>query len=130
STASPNSISQALKQLSQDLQAGNLSGAQSDIAALRQDFQQNATQGSRGHHPHHHHHVQDSSQGSSPNCPGAEIDQAFGQIGQALQSGNLLSAKQAYGSVQQDFQQFAALGSGSTSASSSSSPASQGTVNV
>jgi len=55
-TPSPNAspIAQAFTQLSQDLQAGNLTAAQSDYATIQQDFQQQAA--AVGNHPHHHHH--------------------------------------------------------------------------
>ena len=39
-TATTNPIAQAFTQLSQDLQAGNLTAAQSDYATIQQDFQQ------------------------------------------------------------------------------------------
>jgi hypothetical protein len=128
-TASPaNTISQAINQLAQDLQSGNLTSAQSDFATLQQDLQQSPTQGAQGHgHHHHHHHVENSD---SSNGPGSAINQAFGQLGQALQSGNLQSAQQAYSTLQQDFQEFAALGGTSTAAPSSSAPAASGSLNV
>jgi hypothetical protein len=129
STAS-SSISQAFNQLFQDLQSGNLSAAQSDFAAIQQDAQQNAAQGTQGHHHHHHHHAADSSQGSSSSGPGSAVSQAFSQLSHSLQSGNLQSAQQAYASLQQDFQKFAALGAGSSSSSSNSSTAAQSGVNV
>jgi len=95
-------ISQAFNQLSQDLQSGNLSGAQQDYATLQQDVEGKVEQGH-----HHHHHDGGGSQGSA-------ISQAFQQLGQALQSGNLTSAQQAYSTLQQDLPQF-----GQTSAQTS-----------
>ena len=114
-------ISQEFSQLAKDLQSGNLSAAQSDYSNIQQTAQQNGLQGMHGHH-HHHHHFSGSSQGSSA------ISQDLSQLGQDLQSGNLQTAQQAYASLQQDFQQFAALG-GSTSAASGSAP-SQGSINI
>jgi len=52
-------------------------------------------------HHHHHHH---GGGGSQQNA----ISQMFQQLGQDLQSGQLSAAQQAYGSLQQEFQQFAA----------------------
>jgi outer membrane protein assembly factor BamD (BamD/ComL family) len=92
-----NPIAQEFSQLSQDLQAGNLSAAQSDFATLQQDFQSQASQT----HGHHHHHGGGEGQGQ-----GGQIGQLLSQLGQALQSGNLSSAQQAYSSLLQDFQQF------------------------
>ncbi|MGH9747215.1 MAG: hypothetical protein ACRD59_14045 [Candidatus Acidiferrales bacterium] len=104
--AGSNPIAQAFHQLSQDLQAGNLAGAQQDFAAIQRDFQ-NAPQAAGGGGGHHHHHalaVSQSSQSSSP------LAQLFAQLGQSLQSGNLSSAQQAYFALQQDFQQSATSG--------------------
>jgi|SRR5208337_3565981 len=96
SAQSNNPIAQAFSQLSQDLQSGNVSAAQKDYATIQQDFQSQATQT----HGHHHHHGGGGS-GES------EISQLLAQLGQALQSGNLSTAQQAYSTLQQDFQQFA-----------------------
>jgi len=52
-------------------------------------------------HHHHHHH---GGGGSQQNA----ISQMFQQLGQDLQSGQLSAAQQAYGSLQQELQQFAA----------------------
>jgi len=101
SSSGSSSLAQAFSQLGQDLQSGNLSGAQQDFSTIQQDFQQAAQsqgQQSEGHH-HHHHHGGGGDNGSSA------ISQLFDQLGQALQSGNLSSAQQAYNSLAQDFQQ-------------------------
>jgi len=103
-----NSIAQEFNQLSQDLKAGKLSSAQQDYSALKQDFQSHSIQ-NRGRH-----HYQSNSTGTDP------FSQSMGALGQALQSGNLTSAQQAYSTLQQEFQQFAqtnALGSSGTSGS-------------
>src|SRR5208282_483114 len=76
------------QQLQQDLQTGNLSGAQSAFATLQQNAPQNAT----------------SSQNNSP------IAQAFSQLAQDLKSGNLTGAQQDYATIQQDFQSRASQG--------------------
>ncbi|HUB29233.1 MAG TPA: hypothetical protein VL967_06030 [Terracidiphilus sp.] len=109
STQGSNPLQSAFSQLSQDLQSGNLSGAQSDFSTIQQDLQ---GQGARFHHHHH-----GGGAGSSA------INQEFQALGQALQSGNLSSAQQAYTSLQQDFQQFAANGSGQSGASSGTAAA-------
>lgn len=100
-------IAHAFNQLAQDLQAGNVTAAQRDFSTIQQDFQnaqgQAQTQGSGGGHHHHH------AAGSGWTSPLAQL---FSQLGQALHTGNLTSAQQAYSTLQQDFQQFAS-GSGS-----------------
>jgi len=99
STASAQStdpIAQAFNQLSTDLKSGNTTAAQQDYATLQQDFQ------NQGAHLHHHHHH--GGGGSQQNA----ISQMFQQLGQDLQSGQLSAAQQAYGSLQQELQQFAA----------------------
>jgi hypothetical protein len=93
SASQTNPIAQAFNQLATDLQSGNLTAAQQDFSTLAQDVQNRAV---HGHHRHHH----ASGDGSS-------ISQAFSQLGQALQSGNLSAAQQAYTNLQQDFEQFA-----------------------
>jgi outer membrane protein assembly factor BamD (BamD/ComL family) len=72
-------IQSEFQQLGQDLQAGNLTQAQSDFSSL-------------------------SSNLSSPR-QSSSLTQAFSSLGSALQSGNLSSAQQAYSTVQQDVQQ-------------------------
>src|SRR5271169_6053874 len=58
-TASNNPLLQAFAQLGQDLQSGNLQGAQQDFTNLQQDLQQTSSQQVGGHH-HHHHHAESS----------------------------------------------------------------------
>jgi hypothetical protein len=108
---SSNPIAQEFNQLSQDLQAGNLSAAQQDYATIQQDFQ---NQAAPVHH--HHHHRGGGGGGANP------ISQLLGQLGQALQSGNLSAVQQAYSALQQDFQQFGQ--SSATQAPGQSSPTS------
>ena len=97
-----NPIAQAFQQLSQDLQSGNLSGAQQDFSTIQQDLQSQSSGG--GHH--HHSHAQDSSSSSQQN----PLAQLFSELGQALQSGNLSAAQQAYTTLQQDFQSASSNG--------------------
>lgn len=91
SSQSNNPIAQAFQKLAQDLQSGNLSAAQQDFSTVQQDVQ--------AHGGGHHHHGQSSS--SAQQNPVAEL---FNELGQALQSGNLSAAQQAYTTLQQDFQ--------------------------
>jgi len=101
STAASNSpMAQAFAQLSKDLQSGNLSAAQQDFATIQQDMQSNAVQ-SAGHR--HHHHGGENA-----------ISSLFGQLGQALQSGDLSTAQQVFSTMQQDFQQAGQSTSGTT----------------
>ena len=96
---SSNPIAQAFQQLAKDLQSGNLSAAQQDFSTIQQDVQ------SQGGGHHHHGHGESSS--AAPQNPVAEL---FSELGQALQSGNLSAAQQAYTTLQQDFQQSASSG--------------------
>jgi len=110
-----NTISQAFNTLGQALKAGNLTAAQQDFTTLQQDLQQ--ASGTSGAHHHHHHH----SGGSSAQQTDA-ISEAFGSLGQALQSGNLGAAQQAYAAIQSDLGQFASS-AGIGGSATSSSPA-------
>jgi len=111
SSSSTGTVSQAFNQLSQDLQSGNLTAAQSDYSTLQQDLQSSQRQ---FHHMHAHmHHA------------GSEAQQELTQLGQALQSGNLTAAQQAYASLQTEFPGF--MSSASTSAAAGSS---SGSVSV
>jgi len=107
SLSSNSPIAQAFQQLSQDLQSGNVSAAQQDFAKIQQDVQ---SEGAQGYHHHHH-----GGGGSGP----SGITQLLNQLGQALQSGNLSSAQQAYGTLQQDFQPLAQSNALPTQSSSS-----------
>jgi uncharacterized membrane protein YccC len=73
---------QDFQKLGQDLQTGNLTGAQADFAALQKDGPQSSS----------------STQNSNP------IAQTFQQLSTDLQSGNLTAAQQDYSNLQQDFQ--------------------------
>jgi hypothetical protein len=96
-------LAQAFTTLGQDLQSGNLSAAQKDFATLQSDAQQQQQSGQ----VHYHHHLRGGgAQGSDSTQQNNPISQAFGQLGQALQSGNLASAQTAYASLQQDLQQY------------------------
>lgn len=99
STQNSNPVAQAFQQLTTDLQSGNLTAAQQDYANLQQDFQNQAA--SHMQRSHHHHHHSGGSQDSS------QMTQLLSQLGQDLQSGDLASAQQAYGTLQQDLRQYA-----------------------
>jgi hypothetical protein len=96
SSTSSNPLQQAFQQLGQDLQSGNVSAAQQDCSNIQQDFQ-NIAQRAHGHHHHH---------GGGNESEMSQISQAFQQLGQALQSGNLSGAQQAYTTLQQEIQQL------------------------
>ncbi len=85
-------LKQEFQQLGQDLQAGNLSAAQSDLAVLKQNAPQNSAVA--------------GGQSSNP------ISQAFQQLSTDLQAGNLSAAQSDYSTIQQDFQSQATQGSG------------------
>ena len=123
--------------------------AQQDITNIENTAQQNvqANVQQSGHHRHHHHHVdndQNSSQTASAGSAATgsstsslsqltgSLNQAFGQLSQSLQSGNLQGAQQAFSLLQNDLQQiggFISSGSGS-SAGASSASAAAGSLNV
>jgi len=116
-----NPIAQAFTALAQDLQNGNLSGAQQDYATIQQDFQQQQ-QGSSPVHHHHHH-----GGGGGGGQQGSQISSALNSLSSALQAGNLSSAQTAFAALQQDLEQFSAGGNtGSTSGTSSSAPQTSG----
>jgi outer membrane protein assembly factor BamD (BamD/ComL family) len=77
------------QQLGQDLQTGNLSGAQSDLATLQQNSP--------------------FASASSTSRSSSSLSQVFHQLSQDLQTGNLSAAKQDYSTIQQDFQNLTAL---------------------
>jgi len=101
-------IQSEFQQLGQDLQAGNLTQAQSDFSTLSQNI-------------------------SGPLQSNSTLAQAFSALGSALQSGNLSAAQQAYTALQQDVQQAGqghhhhhhAGGSSQTTSSSTGSTLSQ-----
>jgi hypothetical protein len=105
--ASP--VGQAVNQLSQDLQAGNVAAAQQDVSSLQQALQ---TQQGSGKHHRHHHHGGGGASGQSSASSG--VSQLFGQLGQSLQAGNLPAAQAAYLSLSQDFGSFGATTTPST----------------
>jgi hypothetical protein len=105
SSSSSGTFSQAMNQIAQDLQSGNLTAAQSDYTNLQQNL--------RTSHAHFG-HMHAGSQGG-----GDAAQQELAQLGQALQSGNLGAAQQAYATLQTALPGF--MTSGSTAGASSGS---------
>jgi hypothetical protein len=122
---STNSIAQTFAQLGQDLQSGNLQAAQQDYTTIQQGAQQNAGQQVTGHH-HHHHHTE-NSQNSSLSQQTNPVVQAFSQLEQTLQVGNLQGAQSAFAVLQNDLQQ---IGGFITSGASNTAASTAGTLNV
>jgi len=116
------------KQLGQDLQAGNLTQAQSDFVVLSQSLasnQQTSASSSAGASPATPptfvgpNAVSQSTNAGSASASHHRIHfrQALSQLGQALQAGNLSAAQQAFATMEQIWQQF-----GSSAVSSVTSP--------
>lgn len=128
--ASANPAAQAFAQLGKDLQSGNLQAAQQDYATAQQGSQQSAQQ-AHGHHGRHHHHAEGAQSASASSQQGSAINQAFGTLAQALQSGNLSGAQSAFATLTSDLQQIGGFVTGAPSASSgAAAPASAGSLNV
>jgi len=97
-------LNQDFSNLGQALQAGNLPDAQKAFATLAQDIQQASGHHRHGHHRHRVGGSQDTgSTGSQQNNP---LAQGFDTLSQALQSGDLSGAQQAYSTLLQNLQQF------------------------
>jgi hypothetical protein len=109
----PGEYAPGMSSLGSNLQSGNLSAAQADFASIQQAMAKNGAQGAQGFHPHHHH---GHHGGAATSVEGAAISQTLGQLGQALQSGDLQSAQQLFTSLQSDLQ--GATGSATTAHSS------------
>lgn len=99
-----NPIAQEFAQLSQDVKTGNLSAAQQDYSALQVQLQTHTVR----HNGHHQY--QSETSGTDP------VSNLMGQLGQALQTGNLSSAQQAYSALQQDLQMLSSGGGPASSA--------------
>ncbi len=107
STQSQSNIATAFNKLASDLQSGNLAAAQQDFATLQQ--------GGQNVHAHKHH-----MHSGSANASGT-VSQIFSQLGQAIQSGNLSAAQQAYTTLQSDLAQFMGTSGSSTASQAISS---------
>jgi outer membrane protein assembly factor BamD (BamD/ComL family) len=99
---------QEFQQLGKDLQAGNLTAAQSDFVTLQQDLPQSSVASASQTGTASASSSQTSNQSSDP------IAQTFAQLASDLQSGNLTAAQQDYSTLKQDFQSAAAQGSQGT----------------
>jgi len=138
SATSGNPLSQAFNQLGQDLQSGNLQAARRDLTTIQNAAQQNvqasAQPNSRqaaGHHRPHHHHVEKTEESSSSTPQAGAIGQAFSQLAQTLQSGNLQGAQQAFSALQNDLQQIGGFAvSGSTGSNSGGGSTGAGSLNI
>jgi hypothetical protein len=95
------SVIQSFGQLAQDLQSGNLSGAQQVYGQIKQDIQTQTGQSTGQHHRHH-----------GGGSDGGEFTQLFDQLGQALQSGSLSSAQQVFSQLQNVVEQHFGEGQG------------------
>jgi outer membrane protein assembly factor BamD (BamD/ComL family) len=87
---------QEFQQLGKDLQAGNLAQAQSDLVILTHNspFLQSGTASSA---------AASTGGGSSTSASNNPIVQAFNQLAQDLQAGNLTAAQRDFSTIQQDF---------------------------
>ena len=109
--ASSNPMLKSLGNVAQDLQSGNPSSAKQDFATLESNVQQ-AWALRPGNHTRVHTVPSGAGLGS------ATLGQDFDSLKQALQLGNISSARQAYSTLQTDMQQYLP---GFTSGSSSGS---------
>lgn len=91
------------QQLGKDLQAGNLTAAESDFITLQQDLPQSSAASAS--------QTSDSTSTQTSTQTGDPIAQAFVQLASDLQAGNLTAAQKDYSTLQQDFHSAAALGS-------------------
>jgi len=87
--AATNPYQQQMQQLSQALQSGNLSAAQSNFSTLQQAFSQPAT-------------ASGAPSGGNSAATLDPINQAFKQLASDLQSGNISAAQKDFSAVQQD----------------------------
>ncbi len=125
-----NPLIQAFNKLGQDLQAGNLQGAQQDLTTIEQTAQQNVQQ-APSHHHHHGHHVESSEGSSSSSRQASPIAQAFSQLAQDLQGGNLQGAQRDFATLRNDLQQIGGfVAPGSAGASGTGLSSSAGSLNV
>lgn len=90
-------VAKALNSLGQALQSGNLSAAQQALAAIPVNTVGPST-------------LYRSAQAGSTSLQ-SSFSQALGQLGQALHSGNLTAAQQAFSAMQQSWQQMESTGS-------------------
>jgi hypothetical protein len=113
------SVQSEFQQLGQDLKSGNVSAARQDFATIEQGVRQRTSQ-----ILHHHHHFSAAGLSSSTSTSA----QDFGELAQALQSGNVSAAQTAFAALQQAIDQpYPATTS--NAAAATSEPASSNAVN-
>jgi hypothetical protein len=93
-------IRSEFQQLGQDLQSGNLTQAQSDFATLSQNLSGTSQNSTAATTP--------AATTTAATTSNNSVAQAFAQLGQDLQSGNLQAAQQDFATLQQDAQQNSA----------------------
>lgn len=101
--ASSSPLATAVNAVGQALQSGNLTAAQQAFASIAP-----TTTGTSAVHHHHHAH---GSQTAASAAQNNSFAQELSTLGQALQSGNLSAAQQAFTAMQQSWQ---ASGTGGT----------------
>ncbi len=92
-------VAKTLNSLGQALQSGNLSAAQQAFASLPSNLVGPCA-------------VPHSAHAGSVSAQQSAFSQALSQMGQALQSGNLTAAQQAFSAMQQGWQQMESNGAG------------------
>jgi hypothetical protein len=108
------SVQSEFQQLGNDLQSGNLSAARQDFATVEQGVRQRTSQ-----ILHHHRHFSAPASTSSTSA----TSQDFGELAQALQSGNLSAAQSAFAALQQAIDQPSASTTANAAAATPSSNA-------
>jgi ribosomal protein S20 len=96
------SFSQAISSLSEALQSGSVTAAQQAFSQLQQGAKQTANY----FRPHNHHVFT----GGPFSGQLTSLTQAFSGLGQALQSGDVSAAQQAYAALAQEFPQLTSAG--------------------
>src|SRR5579884_4140499 len=86
---STDKFKQTFQQLGQDLQAGNLQQAEADLAQLQPTFNPNQSSTS----------TSSTSGSSNSSTQTGTVSQAFNQLSQDLQSGNLTAAQSDYSTL-------------------------------
>lgn len=106
-------VQSEFQQLGRDLQAGNLSQAQSDFSALSQNVSSRLQSNnslpqalSLPRSVNHYHYYAGVGSPGSPSSAASTFLQQFSGLGSALQAGNLAAAQAAYVSLQQGLAQL------------------------
>jgi len=100
------------------------------LTTIEQTAQQNVQQ-AQSHHHHHGHRVESSEGSSSSSQQASPIAQAFSQLAQDLQGGNLQGAQRDFATLRNDLQQIGGfVAPGSAGASGTGLSSSAGSLNV